>query len=78
MQLLYTGTKLGTKLNIKDKTKKKHRHELSIKCPMKLCPESYNGETGRALIERVNEQCGKDKNSHIFKNSIEANDKTVI
>ena len=51
MQLVYTGTKLGTIVNIKDKTKKEHNHDLaySVKCPMKNCLESYNGETGRRL-----------------------------
>ena len=51
MQLVYTGTKLGTIVNIKDKTKKEHNHDLaySVKCPMKNCLESYSGETGRRL-----------------------------
>ena len=79
MQLVYTGTKLGTKFNVKDKTKKEHHHDLtySVKCPMKNCLESYNGETGRKLIERVNEHSGKDINSHMFKHSIAANHPTV-
>ena len=74
MQLLYTGTKLGTKFDVKDKTKKEHHHDLtySVKCPMK------NGETGRRLIlERVNEHSGKDINSHMFKHSIAVNHPTV-
>ena len=74
MQLFYTGTKLGTKFNVKDKTKKEHHHDLtySVKCPMK------NGETGRRLIlERVNEHSGKDINSHMFKHSIAVNHPTV-
>ena len=74
MQLFYTETKLGTKFNVKDKTKKEHHHDLtySVKCPMK------NGETGRRLIlERVNEHSGKDINSHMFKHSIAVNHPTV-
>ena len=80
MQIVYQGTKLGTKFNVKDKTKKEHHHDLtySVKCPMKNCLESYNGETGRRLIERVNEHSGKDVNSHIFKHSIAANHPTVM
>ena len=66
MQLVYTGTKLGTKFNVKDKTKEEHHHDLtySVKCPMKNCLESYNGETGRRLIEQVsehNERCKRYK-----------------
>ena len=40
---------------------------------MKNCLESYNGETGRRLKERVNEHSDKDINSHMFNHSIEAN-----
>ena len=41
-QEAYTGTKLGTKFNVKDKTKKEHHHDLaySVKCPMKNCLKS--------------------------------------
>ena len=75
MQLVYTGTKLGTKFNVKDKTKKEHHHDLtySVKCPMKNCLESYNGETGRKPVERVNEHSGKYINSHTFKYSMATN-----
>ena len=45
MELVYTGTELGTNVNVKYKTKKKHNHDLtySVKCPMKNCLESYKG-----------------------------------
>ena len=29
MQLLYTGTRLGTKFKVKDKTMKEHHHDLT-------------------------------------------------
>ena len=79
MQQVYTGTKLETKFNVKDKIKKEHHHDLtySVKYPMKNCPESYNDETGRRLMERVNEHSGKDINSHMFKHSMAANHSTV-
>ena len=37
MQLVYAGTKLGTKFNVKVTTKKEHHHDLiySVKCPIK-------------------------------------------
>ena len=44
---------------------------------MKNCLESYNGETGRGLLERVNEHSGKAINSDMFKHSIAANHPTV-
>ena len=31
MQLVYTGTKLGTKFNVKDVTKKEHHHDHIVK-----------------------------------------------
>ena len=79
MQLVYTGTKLGIKFNVKDKTKKEHHHDLTYSgnCPMKNCLESYHDETGRSLIERVSEHRGKDINSHLFKHSMAANHPTV-
>ena len=56
--LVLTGTRLGTKFNIKDKTSKEHRNDLtySVVCPDRNCNEGYNGETGRRLIKRVHEQ----------------------
>ena len=45
---------------------------------MKNCLESYNAEKGRRLIERVNENSGKDINSDMFKYLIEANHTTVV
>ena len=67
MHLVYTGTKLGTKFIVNGKTKKEHHHDLTyrVQCTMKNCLESYNGETGSRLIERVNEHSGKDINSHV-------------
>lgn len=58
MQLVCTGTRLGTKFHVKGKAKEEHYHDLtdSVKCPMR---KSYNGKTGRRLLERVNELCGK-------------------
>ena len=79
MLLVYTGTKLRTKFNVKNKTKEEHHRDLtySVICPMKNRLESCNGETGRRLMEQVNEHSGKDINSRMFKHSITANHPTV-
>ena len=45
---------------------------------MKNCLESYNVETGRKLIERVNQHSRKDITPHMFKQSIAANHPTVV
>ena len=77
--LVFTGTKLGTKFNIKDKTSKEHQHDLtySVVCPDANCNEEYNCETGRRLIERVHEHSGKDVRSHVFKHSIDTDHSIV-
>ena len=73
MVLVFTGTKLYTKLNIKDKTSTEHQHDLtySVACPDANCNKEYNGETSRRLIEKVHKHSGKNVNSHVFKHSIE-------
>ena len=67
------------KTNKEDKTKKQHPHGLTyiVKFPMKNLLESYNGQTGRRLIERVNEHSRKDITSQMFKHSMAANHPTV-
>ena len=52
-RITYTGQKLGTKFQNKDKTDQ-HKHDLICysKCPEPPCNEDYLGETGRKIIER--------------------------
>ena len=73
--LVYTDTKFGSNFNIKGITKKEHKHDLvySVKCPKETCNETYNGGTGRRLIERVGKHRGKDKNSHVYQQSVNSN-----
>ena len=77
--LVYACTKLGSNFNIKDITKKEHKHELgySVKCLEETCNETYSSETGRRLIERVGEYRGKDKNSYVYQHSENSNDALV-
>ena len=72
----YTSTKLGSNFNIKDTiTKKGHKHDLvySVKCPEETCNKTYNGETGRRLVKRIDEHRGKDKNLHVYQHSMNSN-----
>ena len=48
-KIIYTGTKLTAKFQMKYKTKVAHKHDLAYyaKCPE--CDESYVGKTGRRL-----------------------------
>ena len=51
--LVYSSTKLRSNFNIKDITKKEHKHDLvySVKFPEEPCNKTYNGETGWRLVE---------------------------
>ena len=62
-RVTYSRQKLSTKLQIKDKTKDQHKHGLVYysKCPEPTCNENYLGETGRRIIERSTDHCGKYK-----------------
>ena len=73
--LVYSSTKDGFKFNIKDITKKEHKHDLvySVKCPEETRNETYNGETGRRLVEQIDEHRGKNKNSHLYQHSMNSN-----
>ena len=78
-RVTYSGQKLSTKLQIKDKTKDQHKHDLVYysKCPEPTCNEDYLGETGRRIIERSADHCGKDKQSHLLRHALYNNHKTV-
>lgn len=79
VQVSYTGTKLGSKINAKDVTKKEQQHDLvcSVKCPLEICDESCNGEIERRLAERVSDHSVRDKSSPMYKYSIEKVHPTV-
>ena len=72
---MYTGRKLGSNFQIKDKTKFDHEHDLFyyVKCPE--CHEDYIGEIGRRLHERICDHSGKDNKSDMLKHSLENNHK---
>ena len=76
-KVVYTGTKLGSNFQIKDKTKFDHKHDLVyyVKCPE--CHEDYIGEIRRRLHEQIFDYNGKDRKSHMLKHSLENNHKQV-
>ena len=78
-RVTYTGQKLGTKFQNKDKTKDQHKHDLVYysKCPEPICNQDYLGKTGRRIIERSAYHCGKDKQSHLLRHALNNNHKTV-
>ena len=46
-QIMYTGSKLSTCFQIKDKSKFDHKHDLvyHAKCPSELCNKNYIGQS---------------------------------
>ena len=69
----YSAVRLRNRFNIKIKIVKQHQHDIIYygKCPEGNCNENYIRETSRRLSERVIDYNGRNKNSHIFKHSVE-------
>ena len=72
-KVAYPGKKLASNFNIKDKTKFEHQHDIIYlgDCPNKDCNDNYIGEVIRRIEERVIDQNGRDKSSHLYKHAIE-------
>ena len=70
----YTGKKLSTCFNVKDKTVFNHEYDIvyQAKCPEESCPLDYVGESGRRVLERVKDD-GRDTFSHVFKHCVATN-----
>ena len=61
--------KIKDKISIKEKNSKEHKHDLIYKaqCSDLKCDETYIGEIGRGLSERIIGHSGRD-DSHICMN----------
>ena len=71
-RITYTGQKLDSRFQIKDKRNEKPKHDFIYytKLAEASCTEEYLGETGRRVIERVPDHAGKDKQSHLLKHAL--------
>ena len=67
IQIAYTGRKLSTCFQIKDKSKFDNQNDLvyHANCPSELCDKNYIGESHRHIAERVKDHNGRDHKSHI-------------
>ena len=76
VQVSFTGNKLNSCFNIKDKTKFDHRHDVIYlrKCPETTCNDNYIGEAKRRIFERVKDYNGRDFKLHLLKHAL----KTII
>ena len=79
VQVSFTGNKLNSCFNIKDKTKFEHRHDVIYlrKCPETTCNDNYIGEAKRRIFERVKDHNGRDFNSQLLKHALENNHQHV-
>ena len=70
-KIIYNGTKLTSKFNIKGKISKEHKHDLICKaqCPDLNCDETYIGEIGRRFSERIIDHSGRDDKSHLYEHA---------
>ena len=76
-KVVYTGTKLDSNFQIKDKTKFDHKHDLIYYVKCLEFQEDYIGEIGRRLHEQICDHSGKDSKFHMLKYSLENNHKHV-
>ena len=79
--LVYTGTKSSSQLkNIKDPTPSEEQHDIVYHsfCSAENCNENYIGESARRLDERMKDHNGRDRNSHLFKHSVESRHDPVL
>ena len=79
--LVYTGTKSSSQLkNIKDPTPSEEQHDIVYHsfCSAENCNENYIGESARRLDKRIKDHNGRDRNSHLFKHSMESRHDPVL
>ena len=76
---IFKSKKLGSRFNLKDKTKPEHLHNLVyyVPCPKKKCKSSYCGETKRRMEKRTGEHGGTDPKSHVLRHSRKTKHKRV-
>ena len=72
-RIAFTGRKVGTSFQIRDKPEMKHNHDIVYynECPEEHCNENYIGETGKKISGRIIDHAGRDSNSYVYKNCIE-------
>ena len=74
MEVIYTGTNLGSQFNIKDPIPKRHNHNIiyHVVCLENNCNEDYVGECARRLKKRTKGHNDRDKNLYMLRHSIES------
>ena len=77
--VVYKAMKLGSKFQIKDKTKKEYMHNVvyHTKCPAKKCKSHYGGQTKCRIGKRALQRNKLDKNSHLLKHANKTKHKRI-
>ena len=80
VQVCFTGNKLSSRFNVKDKTKFEHRHEvIYLETRTERTPNDYYiGEAKRRIFERVKDHNGRDFKPHLLKHVVENNHQNVV
>ena len=73
--ITYKVKKLGTKYQLKNKTKFNHQNNLVYysKCLDKTCNKDYVAEKDRRIEERIMDHNKRDKNSHLLQHFCKRN-----
>ena len=71
-QVTFTGQKLSTQFNVKDRTKFEHKHDVIYfgKCPEQNCTDNHLGESTRRISERIIDHGSRDQKSHLFRYAV--------
>ena len=79
VRIVYTPSKLGTRFQVKDKTKLAHQHNVCyhIDCANKKCPSCYTGQTRCRILKRTLQHNSKDNASHMLQHSKETKHRRV-
>lgn len=79
IRIVYTPSKLGTRFQVKDKTKLAHQHNVTyhIDCANKKCTSDYIGQTKCRTLKRTIQHNSRDNASHVLQHSKETKHRRV-
>ena len=70
-QVTFTGQKLSTQFNVKDRTKFEHKHVIHFgKCPEPNWTDNYLGQSTRRISEWIIDHGGWDQKFHLFRHAV--------
>ena len=71
VRVTYTPCKLGSKFQVKDKTKFNHQHNVTyhVNCANDKCRSNYTGQIKCRIMKRILQHNSRDNASHILQHS---------